>query len=83
MWSLVQSGIEFDRKCLLFNEAVPVVLDEVPGKEVAGEALTHSVDDKGQFLSPDEVSVQTFLKDPEGGMDKSLSPLSIASIQLF
>lgn len=66
--SLVWSGVDTDGNRLLFNEAVPVVLDEVPGKQVAGEALTHSVDDQGQVLSPEEFALQTCIKDPARGV---------------
>lgn len=50
---------EADRDHLLRYESVPVFLDEVPCKQVAGEAFAHSVDDQRQLLSPDDVALQT------------------------
>ncbi|TNN35938.1 hypothetical protein EYF80_053893 [Liparis tanakae] len=47
-----------------FKEAVPVLLDEVPDEQVAGEAATHGVDHQRQLLRLDQVAPQTGLQDP-------------------
>ena len=55
------NSCEADGDHLLLYEAVPVLLYEIPGKQVASEAVTHSADDQRQLLSLDAVAPQTFL----------------------
>lgn len=60
-WILSDNLYEADRKYLLLYEAVPVLLDKIPDKQVAGEAITHGADDQRQLLCLDDVPLQTSL----------------------
>lgn len=53
-----------DRDHLLLYELVPVLLDKVPGKQVASEAITHSLDNQRQLLRLDGVPLKTSLQNP-------------------
>lgn len=54
---------EADRNHLLLNEAVPILLYEVPCKQITSKALTCSADDQRQLLCLN-TSIQTILQNP-------------------
>lgn len=50
-----------DKGLLLLYKAIPVLLDEIPDKQVTSEAARHRADDQGQLLGLDEVTLQAFI----------------------
>ena len=56
----------------LLYELVPVLLDKVPGEQVASEAVTHSSDDQWQLLCLDILAQKPRPQNP-AGRGRSLS----------
>lgn len=50
-----------DKGLLLLYKAIPVLLDEIPDKQVTSEAARHPADDQGQLLGLDDATLQTFM----------------------
>lgn len=50
-----------DKGLLLLYKAIPVLLDEIPDKQVTSEAAGHRADDQGQLLGLDDATLQTFI----------------------
>lgn len=50
-----------DKGLLLLYKAIPVLLDEIPDKQVTSEAPRHPADDQGQLLGLDDVTLQTWI----------------------
>lgn len=48
-----------DKGLLLLYKVIPVLLDEIPDKQVTSEAARHAADDQRQLLGLDDVTLQT------------------------
>lgn len=66
---------------LLLYETIPVLLDKIPGKQVASEAAGNRADDQGQLLGLEDAALQTCLQDP--GHHHGISRYCVSVFFLF